>query len=77
MNATFKTRREGSLAPPSRMNLGLYDNLGATQFRCDLPGLFRRKGDTTWLRGNSKLGEKFPGLVFVDVHSDKREVDGN
>ena len=32
VNATFKTRREGSLAPPSRMNLGLYYKLGATQF---------------------------------------------
>ena len=71
MNPTLKTGFESSLAPTSRMNLRLDDELAATQFRGRLLGLLRREGDTTWLGGHSKLGEKFPGLVLVDVHRTK------
>jgi hypothetical protein len=68
MNAPLETRLERSLAAPSGMDLSLDDDSAATLFRGDLLSLFGCEGDATGLRGNAKLGEKLPGLVFVNVH---------
>src|SRR6478672_1043421 len=68
MDATLETCLEGPFAPASRVNLGLHDDSASTHFGRDLFGLLRGEGDTTGLGGDSKLGEKFPGLVFVDIH---------
>ena len=77
MNAALKSGGKCSFAASSCVDLGLDDELGATQFRSDSLGIFGGGRNLPRLRGHPKFGEKLPGLVFVNVHLRKEGVVGN
>ena len=68
MNTSLETVLEMAFAPPAGMDLGLDDEAVTRKAPGNRFSLFRGAGDSSTGDGDTCRSEKFPCLIFVDVH---------
>jgi hypothetical protein len=68
MNTSLETVLEMAFAPPAGMDLGLDDEAVTRKAPGNRFSLFRGAGDSSTGDGDTRRSEKFPCLIFVDVH---------
>jgi len=68
MYTPLKTILEMAFAPPAGMDLGLDDEAVTRKAPSNRLSLFRGAGDSSTGDGDTCRSEKFPCLIFVDVH---------
>jgi hypothetical protein len=68
MNTSLETVLEMAFAPPAGMDLGLDDEAVTRKAPSNRLSLFRGMGDGSTGNGDTRRSEKFPCLIFVDVH---------
>jgi len=70
MNTSLETVFEMAFAPPAGMDLGLDDEAVTRKAPGNRFSLFRGAGDSSTGDGDTRRSEKFPCLIFVDVHEE-------
>jgi len=68
MYTPLKTVFEMAFAPPACMDLGFDDEAVTRKAPGNRFSLFRGAGDSSTGNGDTRRSEKFPCLIFVDVH---------